>query len=120
MQTINTMMDIIKKMQINPAVTDEELSQAKNSIRNSFIFQFETKFETAKRKAILDYHSYPPDYLETYLNNIDKVTKVEVEEAAKKYLDPEDLFVLVIGNEKELRKGLRELGMGEPVILTMD
>ena len=58
----------------------------------------------------LKLQGYPDNYLDTYIDNIRKVTREGVLAAAKKYIDPAKMMVLVVGDEKRFDKPLSSLG----------
>ena len=60
----------------------------------------------------LEFYGYPADYLETYKAAIEKVTIADVAVVAKRYIHPEKLAVLVVGNESQIKPGLDNLNMG--------
>ena len=60
----------------------------------------------------LEFYGYPADYLETYKAALEKVTVAEVNAAAKKYVHPDKLALLVVGNGPEIKPGLDALNMG--------
>jgi predicted Zn-dependent peptidase len=108
-KTIGLMEEIIAGMTKAP-VTDEELKLAKDSIINSFIFGFTNTAGVANQLARLEYYSYPKGYLENYRDNIAKVTKEDVLRVARKYLHPDRMVIMVVGNEKKLDKPLSTFG----------
>ena len=61
----------------------------------------------------------PSDYLERYRDNIEAVTKAQVAEAAKKYIHPDDLTVLVVGNPAEFDKPLSEIAEVTEIDITI-
>jgi zinc protease len=64
----------------------------------------------------LEFYGYPADYLETYRAALEKVTLDDVTAAAKKYVHPAKLAVLVVGNGPEIKQSqsLDALGLGAP------
>ena len=96
------------------AFTEEELNRAKDDILNSFLFRYDTKDKILAERERLEFYSYPADYLETYRAALEKVTLNDVTAAAKKYVHPERLAVLVVGNGPEIEPGLDALGLGTP------
>jgi predicted Zn-dependent peptidase len=100
---------IIRDLQTNP-VTDEEIETAKNSIINSFVFNFEQKSQVMSQVMTLKLRGFADNYLDTYIDNIRKVTKQDVLEAAKKYMDADKMIVMVVGDEKKFDKPLASLG----------
>ena len=113
-RTIGLMEDIIAGMTKKP-VTDQELALAKDSIINSFIFGFTSSASVVNQKARLEYYHYPDGYLENYRDNIAKVTKEDVLRVAKKYLHPEALKLVVVGDAKRFDKPLSTFGKVEQI-----
>jgi zinc protease len=94
--------------------TADELQRAKSDIVNSFLFDYDTKDKILDESEKLEFYGYPADYLETYHTALEKVTLADLTAAAKKYIHPEKLAVLVVGNGPEIKPGLDALGMGAP------
>jgi predicted Zn-dependent peptidase len=115
-KAIGLMEGIISDMTRQP-VSDEELSLARESIINSFIFAFTTPASVVAQQARLEYYGYPKGYLENYRKNIAKVTKSDVLRVARKYLFPERLILVVVGDEKKFDKPLSTFGEVRPVVL---
>lgn len=93
-------------------ITEEELTRAKDNILNTFLFRYDTKDKVLAERVRLEFYGYPPDYLETYRAALEKVTVADVNAAAKKYIHPEKMALLVVGNGPEIKPGLEELNMG--------
>jgi zinc protease len=90
---------------------------AKDSIINSFIFGFARPDAVVNMQARLEYFGYPEGYLEKYRDNIARVTSDDVLRVAKKYLHPESLTLVVVGDEKRFDKPLSSLGKVEEIKL---
>lgn len=108
-KAVTLMRDIIAGMTRAP-VTDDELKLAKDAIVNSFIFGFARTDAVVNQQLRLEYYGYPAGYLENYRDNISRVTKEDVLRVAQKYLHPERLVLMVVGNEKQFDKPLATLG----------
>ena len=81
----------------------QELKRAKDDILNSFLFRYDTKDKILAERERLEFYGYPADYLETYEAALEKVTLADVTAAAKKYIHPAKLAVLVVGNGPEIK-----------------
>jgi zinc protease len=92
--------------------TEEELKRAKDNILNSFLFRYDSKDKVLGERERLEFYGYPADYLETYRARLEKVTLADLNAAAKKYIQPDRLAVLVVGNGPEIKPGLDELKLG--------
>jgi zinc protease len=90
--------------------TPAEMKRAKDAILNSFVFNFDSKEKVLAEKMRYEFYGYPLDYLEHYRSEIEKVTVQDVNRVAKKYLHPEDLPTLVVGNPGEIGSQLSSMG----------
>ncbi len=92
--------------------TEEELKRSQEDILNGFLFRYDTKEKVLAEQVRLEFYGYPADYLEKYEAAIPKVTAADLSAAAKKYVHPDKLAVLVVGNKQEIKPGLEELKLG--------
>ncbi|MBI2560597.1 MAG: insulinase family protein, partial [Planctomycetes bacterium] len=89
-------------------VDDEELELAKDTYTNQFIFKFTTSSAIVSQMVDIEYDGLPLDYLDTYVDNVKAVTKKDVLRVAKKYLHPDEMILLVVGNKEKFDKPLSE------------
>lgn len=104
-------MDVIKGLDSEP-FTEDELKRAKDDILNSFLFRYDTKDKVLAERVRLEFYGYPANYLETYEAALRNVTLADVTNAARKYIHPDKLAVLVVGNQAEIKPPLDELKLG--------
>jgi len=90
--------------------TAEELKKAKDSILNSFVFEFDSKEKVLAERARYEFYGYPADFLERYRAGIEKVTQADVERVAQKYIHKDQLAVLVVGKASDFDKPLSTFG----------
>lgn len=100
-------------------VTDEEVQRAKDSILNSFVFNFDSPEKVLRERMAYEFYGYPPDFLEQFRAGIEKVQRTDVDQAAAKYLHKDKLAVLVVGNTPEFDKPLSSLGRVTNVDITI-
>lgn len=115
-KAIGLIRDIIAGMAKEP-VSDAELNLAKDSIINSFIFGFTKTDAVVNQRARLEYYGYPDGYLEKYRDNIARVTKDDVQRVARKYLHPERMALVVVGDGRKFDKPLSIFGTVEEIQL---
>ena len=108
-EAISLITDVVKGLRDAP-VPDAELQRTKDSLINSFVFSFESSAQIAFQQMILDYRGYAPDYLATYTDNIAKVTAGDVQAVAQKYLHPDALTIVTVGNKASFDRPLDEFG----------
>jgi zinc protease len=101
--------------------TQVEVDRAKDNILNSFLFRYDTREKVLNERELLEFYGYPADYLESYKAALEKVTLADVTAVAKKYIHPEKLAVLVVGNGPEIKPSLDELKLGpvQPIDITI-
>jgi predicted Zn-dependent peptidase len=108
-EVINLIRAIISGM-TQELVSEEELHQAKESIINSFIFGFARADSIVTQQARLAYYDFPAGYLENFRDNIAKVTRDDILRVSRKYLHPEAMTILVVGDDKKFDQPLSSVG----------
>ncbi|GFO61363.1 peptidase M16 [Geomonas silvestris] len=98
-------------------VSDRELKLAKDAIINSFIFGFARSDAVVNQRARLEFYGYPEGYLENYRDSIAKVTKADVLRVAKKYLHPDAMKLVVVGDAKKFDQPLSVFGTVQNITL---
>lgn len=96
-------------------VSEKELAQAKDSVLNSFVFNFQTPAQTLSRLARYEYYGYPADFLFRYQKKVEATTVADVQRVAQKHLQPDKLVKLVVGNAKAIQPPLTQLSSKTPV-----
>ncbi|MEM1169978.1 MAG: pitrilysin family protein [Cyanobacteria bacterium P01_H01_bin.35] len=108
---IESVKEEIERIRTQP-ITEDELNHAKNSTLNSFIFNFQDPAQTLSRLMRYEYYDYPQDFIFRYRQELEKITVADVQRVAQKYLQPEKMVTLVVGNEGEIQPPLSSLGNG--------
>jgi len=90
--------------------TAEELQHAKDSILNAYVFTMDSKAKVLNQRMVLDFYGYPADFWQKYQKGIESVTAADVARVANKWIHPDQLAVLVVGNSKDFDKPLTSLG----------
>lgn len=100
-------------------VTEEELAYAKESYLNSFVFNFDTVEEVVGRQMLYEYYGYPPDFLQTFRDRIEAVTRQDVARAAREHLHPDQLVILAVADPARLDRPLSVFGEVVPLDITI-
>tara|TARA_B100000029_G_scaffold389840_1_gene386313 strand:+ start:4849 stop:6984 length:2136 start_codon:yes stop_codon:yes gene_type:complete len=108
-QAIRSLLNEIRRMKTDK-ITEQELSLAKESFLNSFVFNFDTRREIINRKMTYEYYGYPPDFLEQTKDKVEKVSAADVQRVARKYLQPDKTQIIVVGNDQTFDEELTFLG----------
>ncbi len=89
---------------------DRELEDVKNYLMGVFPATVQTASDVAGRLLDMELYGLPEDYFDHYRENIAAVTKDEITRVAHKYLDPDRVLVVVVGNASTIRQPLGTLG----------
>jgi predicted Zn-dependent peptidase len=98
----------------------DELVRAKNYVALRFPTTFETTGDIARRLEETIVYRLPDDYYERYVQNVEAVTAADVQRVAQKYIQPERLAVVVVGDLKVIEPGIRKLNLGTINVLSID
>ncbi len=110
-EALSAIQEEVSKLR-NLEVTDQELSTAKNTALNSFVFNFDSPAKTLGRMVSYEYWGYPADFLLQYKKGVEAVSKADVLRVAKQYVKPENFTVVAVGDPKKFGgKDLKALGM---------
>jgi len=108
-KAVRIMVDEITRMQKSGA-TDKEVADAKDALVNRFAFNFDSSAKIVRSLMSLEYDGRPPDYYSTYLEALRKISPSGVRSVAQKYLKPDRLSIVVVGNPRAFEKPLASFG----------
>jgi zinc protease len=106
--TDSTVTEILNEMQrmIYEPVDERSLQLIKNFMTGNFARSLESPRTMANFALNIERYGLPEDYYATYLEKLNAVTIEEVQEAAAKYLKPENAIIVVAGNKEEVAETL--------------
>ena len=94
----------IRKMR-EGTVTPEELDTIKKNLVETFPSTFASKAQTVAVFAADEFTSRDPSFWQTYRERIAAATAADVQRVAQKYLDPQKMVILFVGDQKEIDVG---------------
>ncbi len=112
---IKSVLSEIEKIRTQP-VAARELAFAKDSVLNSFIFNFQDPSQTLSRLLRYEYFGYPKDFIFQYRQAIEATSIADIQRVAKTYLQPDKIVTLVVGNQKAIQPNLASLGQSVTAI----
>ncbi|MCI5082772.1 MAG: insulinase family protein [Saprospiraceae bacterium] len=89
-------------------ISDEEVQLSKNFITGSFARSLERPQTIANFALSTARFDLPKDYYATYLERLNAITPADLQAVAKKYIDDEDMHILVVGNKGEVAEKLEQ------------
>jgi len=99
----------LKRISSEP-VTEKELSDAKASISGAFGRSLESPQTIANFAVNTAKYNLPKDYYNNYLKSIDAVTVADVQATAKKFIKPDNAYILVVGKGADVADKLKRFG----------
>jgi zinc protease len=99
--------------------TVAEMRRAKDDLLNSFIFRYDSPEKVLSEQVTLAVYGYPSDFLERYRSGVEKVTSADVARVAQKYVQPDKLAIVVVGNAAEIQPPLSGLGAVNTLDITI-
>jgi len=95
---------------LNKKVDSETLKNTKAKFLGGFVLQMEKPSTIANQAYSAFVNNLPDNYYETFLQKVEAVTVNDVQEVAKKYLNPNNLRVVVAGKASVTVPGLEKAG----------
>jgi len=89
-------------------IDEDELETSKSSFISDLVNPFSSSKAIVNTFASDDYTGRPDDYWQKYEERMNAVTADDVLRAAKRYLRPDELLFLVVGDIDAVRKGIEK------------
>jgi zinc protease len=97
----------IRRLQ-NEAPPENELQGIKNYESGIYVLQNSTPWGIIGQLNFLDIHNLPESFLVDQVKNINAVTPQQIQEMAKKYIQPEKMTLIVVGDKEKIRDQVNE------------
>jgi predicted Zn-dependent peptidase len=109
--TADSVAEILKEIVAlrSDEVGEKELKETKDEIVRAFPARFATANQVAAQTAALAVYDLPDKELETFTARIASVTAADVRQTAQKYLHPDNLVVVVVGDRNRIESSLRRI-----------
>jgi zinc protease len=105
-------MNEINRIRDQP-VPEKELEEVKRSIVASFALTLERPTELLDYAVALKIYNLPADYWDTYPAKIMAITAEQIQRVARKYIVPDDLQIVAVGDAAKLKPVLDKYGTVE-------
>jgi predicted Zn-dependent peptidase len=116
-KTDSSLIEFLKELRRirDEAVPAAELAKAKQYIILGLPGDFETTAGAAFRFRDLLVYGLPLDYYGGYVDRINAVSAADVQRAARRYIDPDKLDIVIVGDRSQIEAGLKALNEG-PIV----
>ncbi|NIM50668.1 MAG: hypothetical protein GTN62_09985 [Gemmatimonadales bacterium] len=101
-------------------IPEDELTRGKNYLAFRYPGRFQTVAQIAGQLDDLFVYDLPSDYFNQYVDRILAVTQQDVQRVARKYLDPEKVLIIVVGDREKIESGIRALNLGRVRLLSIE
>ena len=101
-ESINEIFKELKRIRTEP-VSEKELADAKAYLTGSFPLRMDTYAKIAGMLTAIEIYNLGLDYPQKYPGLINAVTREDILRAAKKYLDPDHMVIVVLGNQEKIK-----------------
>ena len=98
----------------------DELERTRNYVALRFPAGFETIGAISARLEQLIVYDQPDDYFSRYVQNIQAIGASDVQRVARRYVQPDRVAVVVVGDLKTTEPRIRALDLGPIRIMTID
>jgi zinc protease len=109
----------IRDISTTRPVTEQEVTQAFASVSKGYPRGFETAGQIARSVAQLALHGLPDSYFEEFVPKLSQVTAADATRAAGRYLDPEKMTTVIVGDLDKIAGSLPGLGLGPHRVLSV-
>lgn len=113
-KAVAMVVDLLREFRQSPA-TDAELKEAKAYLVGSFAVGTETPGQVAARVLTTAKHGLPADYWDKYRDRIQAVTPDQIAAAVRRYIDPDRMTIVAVGNVKTFAPSLEALGQARTI-----
>lgn len=101
-------------------ISEEDMNFTKNSLLKSNALRFETLGALRGMLSQIAKYNLPFDYVKNQERQIQQMTIEEHKMLAQKYLQPDKMIYLIVGDKATQFDKLKELGLGDPILLDKD
>lgn len=101
-------LSLLEKL-IAKGVSAKEVAFAKNFLINSNAFEIDTPIKRLDQRVDVELYGLPKNYFEEQLKRIRRVTHTEANRALKKRLSSDNLAIVMLATESDVKPGLLKL-----------
>jgi predicted Zn-dependent peptidase len=119
--TDSALIEFMKELKgVRAPASDEEILRAKNFLALGYAEGFQSVGQIAAQLQEVVQYGLPDSYFNTYVRKTLQVTNDDVLQAARAYVDPDRVVIVLVGDRKKIEKGVRALKLGEIEFLKVE
>lgn len=103
----------VKRLGSEPPPQDE-LKGIQNYIAGTFVLQNSTRQGIIGQLTNLNLHGLPDSYLTNYVKNVFAVTPADVQQITQKYIRPDDMTLVIVGDKKKVEEQIKDYASPKP------
>lgn len=92
----------------NEPPTEEELQGIRNYESGIYVLQNSTPGGIISQLNFLEIHNLPESFLVNKVKNINAVTPQQVQEMTRKYIQPEEMTLIIVGDREKVEEQVKE------------
>jgi predicted Zn-dependent peptidase len=105
---------------IGTLIPEDELKKSRNYVALGFPGEFETTGDLARKLEELVVYNLPDDTFAKFVSAVTSVTGADLQKLAARYIQPDKMAVVVIGDRKVIEGPIRQLNLGPVNFITID
>lgn len=119
-KTDSALIEFMKELRaIRDTVPQGELEKTKRYLQLQLPGRFETTGGIAGQLSQLVPYDVPLTFYNGFTQGIASVTQADVQRAARQYIDPDRLAIVIVGDRKSIEPALKATKIGEVVVVDM-
>ena len=104
---------------ISKPISNEELIKGKNYVALGYPSSFQSVSDIADQLEDKITYNLPDSYFNDFVANILKVDEKDFQNAAQKYITPQKMIVVIVGDKNKIEESIKKLNLGEIKNLTI-
>jgi zinc protease len=107
--SVREIVNEIERLRKEPPA-DAELAGIRKYVAGNFVLRNSTRAGIVTQLRFVDLHGLPADWLRTFVQRVEAVTPADVTRVTRKYLDPQRMTLVVVGDRKVVEDSLKQFG----------
>lgn len=102
------------------SIPEEDISRGKNYDALGYAGNFESNANIVSNLSDMIAYQLPDNHFNTYIDKVLSVTKEQVDQVAKKYITPDNMLIVIVGDREIIQPQIEKLKLGTIKNLTIE